>query len=123
MVTPMPTAGPLIAAITGLRHWKMRSVTRPPPSRAFSCERSGLPSGPRHLRAVRAVAVEGLAAGRESAPAQNARPAPVTMTARTASSASAASNAAISSWIICVLSAFSLSGRLIVMVKMLSDSR
>ena len=33
MVTPMPTAGPLIAAITGFRHLKIRNVTWPPPSR------------------------------------------------------------------------------------------
>ena len=33
MVTPMPTAGPFTAAITGFSHLKMRSVTWPPPSR------------------------------------------------------------------------------------------
>ena len=33
IVTPTPTAGPLMAAITGLVLSKMRSVTRPPPSR------------------------------------------------------------------------------------------
>ena len=36
MVTPMPTAGPFTAAITGFRHLKMRSVTCPPPSREFA---------------------------------------------------------------------------------------
>ena len=36
IVTPIPTAGPFTAAITGLRQLKMRSVMRPPPSRAFS---------------------------------------------------------------------------------------
>ena len=41
MVAPMPTAGPLTAAITGLRQEKIRSVTRPPPSRAASLARSG----------------------------------------------------------------------------------
>ena len=35
MVTPMPTAGPFTAAITGFKHLKMRSVTCPPPSRAW----------------------------------------------------------------------------------------
>ena len=35
MVTPMPTAGPFTAAITGFRHLKMRSVTWPPPSRTL----------------------------------------------------------------------------------------
>ncbi len=33
MVAPTPTAGPLIAAITGLRHSNRRSDNRPPPSR------------------------------------------------------------------------------------------
>ncbi len=33
IVTPTPTAAPLIAPITGLVHSKIRSVTRPPPSR------------------------------------------------------------------------------------------
>ena len=122
MVTPMPTAGPFTAAITGLRQLKMRSVMRPPPSRAESCERSGLPSGPfgtggRSRRASRSNVPPPV---ERSAPAQNALPAPVTMIARTASSASAASNASIRSRIICVFSALSLSGRLIVMVKMLS---
>jgi hypothetical protein len=41
IVAPMPTAGPLTAAITGLRQEKIRSVTRPPPSRAASLVRSG----------------------------------------------------------------------------------
>src|SRR5262244_1014493 len=31
MVTPMPTAEPFTAAMTGFRHLKMRSVTWPPP--------------------------------------------------------------------------------------------
>jgi hypothetical protein len=33
MVTPMPTAGPLIAAIMGLIDSKIRNVNWPPPSR------------------------------------------------------------------------------------------
>jgi hypothetical protein len=36
MVTPTPTAGPLMAAITGFFDSKMRSVTSPPPSRKAS---------------------------------------------------------------------------------------
>ena len=35
MVTPMPTAAPLMAPMTGFRHLKMRSVTWPPPSRTL----------------------------------------------------------------------------------------
>src|SRR2546426_573732 len=84
IVIPKPTAGPLMAAMTGFLRSKMRSVTRPPPSRCSSGFTLGarsnvLPPAPR------------------SAPAQNARPAPVTITARTPSSASAASKAAINS--------------------------
>jgi len=41
IVAPTPTAEPFTAAITGLRQEKMRSVTRPPPSRAASLVRSG----------------------------------------------------------------------------------
>src|SRR5207249_6196606 len=52
-----------------------------------------------------------------SAPAQNARPAPVTITARTVSSASARSKASISSRIIVGVKAFSFSGRLSVIVS------
>ena len=44
MVAPMPTAGPLTAAITGLRQAKMRKASRPPPSRAASWARSIAPS-------------------------------------------------------------------------------
>src|SRR5438876_3637685 len=96
-VMPKPTAGPLMAAITGFFISKMRSVTSPPPSRCssgFSPRPSNVvPPPPR------------------SAPAQNARPAPVTITTRTPSSASARSNAATSSRMTVALTAFSRSGR------------
>ena len=36
IVMPTPTAGPLIAAITGFTHWNSRSEMRPPPSRGTS---------------------------------------------------------------------------------------
>jgi hypothetical protein len=36
MVTPTPTAGPFTAAMTGFLEEKMRSDTRPPPSRRSS---------------------------------------------------------------------------------------
>ncbi len=52
IVTPTPTAAPLIAAITGFLHSKMRSVTRPPPSRCS-------------LAASSAAVVEGAAAAAE----------------------------------------------------------
>ena len=96
---------------------------RPPPSRALSWDRSGLPSGPFGTggRSGRAARSKVRAPVDRSAPAQNALPAPVTMIARAASSASATSIASTNSRIIVVFSAFSFSGRLIVMVKMLSE--
>ena len=58
IVAPMPTAGPLMAAITGFRQLKMRKVTRPPPSRTDSSLQSiaspatPRPSSGRSLRAA-----------------------------------------------------------------------
>ena len=99
--------------MTGLVHSKIRSVTRPPPSRVTpgTSVRSSLPppanvSPPPH----------------RSAPAQNPRPAPVTMTTRTSSSASIRSNASIISYIIVPVNAFSWSGRLSVIVAMWSST-
>ena len=66
IVTPMPTAGPLTAAITGLRHRAMASAVTPPGNR-----------GGRLSRNERTPAAR-------SAPAQKARPRPVTTTTRTA---------------------------------------
>ena len=107
-VAPKPTAGPLMAAMTGFFMSKSRNVTSPPPSRCS-------PSGSCRPR----VAPSKVCAPPDrSAPAQNARPAPVTMTARTASSASAASKAAMSSPIIAEVTALSFSGRQRVTVAM-----
>ena len=64
MVTPMPTAGPFIAAITGFRHLKMRSVTRPPPSRTCVAVVDRAVGQPLHRPAPR-VAVERVGAGGE----------------------------------------------------------
>ena len=82
-----------------------------------------MPSGPFGTggRSGRASRSKVRAPVERSAPAQNALPAPVTMIARAASSASATSIASMNSRIIVVFSAFSFSGRLIVMVKMLSE--
>src|SRR5262245_48588963 len=77
----------------------MRSATRPPPSRCSPA------SSPRAARSNVRLPPE------RSAPAQKARPAPVTITARTPSSRSARSSASISSSIIAVLTALSLSAR------------
>ena len=117
MVTPTPTAAPFTAAITGLRLSKMRRVRRPPPSRWTPPTRAATRAG--SLR-VELSKVEPPA--ERSAPAQKPRPAPVTITARTASSASVRSNAAIMSTIIWVVKAFSRSGRLRVMVAMPSST-
>ena len=81
----------------------MRSVTSPPPSRWTSLA---------PLAAYSKLAPPSA----RSAPAQKARPAPVTMTALTLSSASVASKAAITSVFIWWVKAFSRSGRFSVMV-------
>ncbi len=117
MVMPMPTAGPLMAAITGLVHWKMRRVRRPPSSRCAATSRGGLASPDGEAAAAWAASSKVLAPIDRSAPAQKARPRPVTMTARTSSSASARSNASSSSRNICGVNAFILSGRSRVMVR------
>src|SRR5271166_6652360 len=119
MVTPMPTAGPLTAAITGFSDAKILSVTRPPASRAASSLRSGAPSGSVGgvSQSRRAALSKAAPPAERSAPAQKARPAPVTMIARTVSSASAWSKASMSSLAIASVKALSLSGRLSVIVK------
>ena len=88
IVSPTPTADPLMAPITGLRESKIRSTAMPPPSRGA---RGGGPSSAAPARLSRLKVSAPLL---RSAPAQNARPAPVTMTTRTASSASVRSKAA-----------------------------
>ena len=63
IVMPTPTAGPLIAAITGLCDSKMRSVTCPPPSRGTRRRRRGRA---RRASKVLAAAAE-VGAGAEAA--------------------------------------------------------
>ena len=46
IVTPTPTAGPLIAAMTGFLDSKMRNVSMPPPSRTTDCAPDGSPPPP-----------------------------------------------------------------------------
>ena len=106
IVTPTPTAAPLMAPITGLVHSKIRSVVRPPPSRGTP---TGVATSDPPLANVSPPPDR-------SAPAQYARPDPVTITARTPSSASTRSNAVIISRIIVPVNAFSLSGRCNVIV-------
>ena len=112
MVTPMPTAEPFMAAMTGLVHSKMRSVTRPPASRGT----------------VSSLRPDCLSASKvspplpRSAPAQKARPRPVTMTARTSSSPSTRSKASTSSRIMVVVNAFIRSGRSRVIVATRSST-
>ena len=105
IVIPTPTAGPLMAAITGLVESKRRRVNWPPPSRGTS------PS------AWRSRQSKVLPPRSRSAPAQNPRPAPVTTIALTPSSASACSSASISSDCMVGVNAFSRSGRLSVIVR------
>jgi hypothetical protein len=105
IVIPTPTAGPLIAAMTGFSESKTRSVNWPPPSRGTS------PSASRSRQSNVSPPRS------RSAPAQNARPAPVTTTARTSSSASARSSASMSSRCIVGVQAFSRSGRSSVIVR------
>ena len=109
IVTPTPTAAPLMAPITGFCDRKMRSVSMPPPSRG---------TRPALCAAVSVWSNDDSPPDR-SAPAQNARPSPVTMTARTESSASAMSKAEIISRIIVSVKALSFSGRDNVNVAML----
>ena len=100
-VAPKPTAAPLMAAMIGFDMSKSRSVTTPPPSSCFSIDEAR----------PRATASNVWPPAPRSAPAQKARPAPVTMRARTASSPSAASSAATISRSIAPFTALSRSGR------------
>src|SRR6185436_7598320 len=109
MVTQTPTAGPLQAAMVGFKRSNRRKVNRPPPSRWPSRPGSTDP---------RFSALKVLAPPDRSAPAQKPRPAPVKTTARTSSSRSERSIASSSSDSILPVKAFSLSGRLSVIVRM-----
>ncbi len=95
----------------------MRKVRRPPPSRSTPFTRAA-------KRAASGFASRSKVAPppERSAPAQKPRPAPVTITAFTWSSPSVASKAAIMSSIICVVKAFSLSGRFRVIVAIPSST-
>jgi len=85
MVMPTPTAPPFIAAIEGFLQLKIASTNRPPPGLALA--KTPAPCLPE---------VSKLAAPPDtSAPAQKARPAPVTMIARTLSSPSARLKASV----------------------------
>ena len=98
MVMPTPTAAPLIAATIGFRQLKIASEIESPGSRfcdavpSFQTLKASLPP-------------------EISAPAQKARPAPVTTMARTSSIALTSWKKPISSLLITVLKALSLSGR------------
>lgn len=109
IVTPTPTAAPLMAPITGFLHSKIRNDTMPPPSR-------GTPTSVwMSLPPLEKVSPP----EPRSAPAQNARsPDPVTIATLTSSSASMRSKASISSCIIVPVNAFIRSGRCNVIVAM-----
>ena len=103
MVMPTPTAAPLIAATIGFRQLKIASVIESLASRfcgllpSFQTWKAPLPP-------------------EMSAPAQKARPAPVTTMARTSSIAFTWPKKSINSRLMAVLKALSLSGRLRVTV-------
>jgi hypothetical protein len=80
-VSPMPAQAPLIAAMTGLRSVATKYGCRSPTIVVMSVS-----------PLVLAFSIDDRSP--MSAPAQNARPAPVTMIARTSASASAASSSA-----------------------------
>ena len=124
MVAPMPTAGPLIAATTGLGRAWIASVTRPPVSRTPSwngasvrCARSSSGVG-----ATDSSRPNTLPSADRSIPAQNARPEPVTTTARTSSSRASVRNTCSSSRAMVRLKALRASGRFRVSVAMPSSS-
>ena len=126
----MPTAGPLMAAMTGLVTSKIRSVSTPPKSRRGSTDRriarspgdisdEAPPSSVSSEAAPAAADPDGSKASApptRSAPAQKARPAPVTITARTSGSSSTRSNASIISMHMRTVNAFMCSGRSSVIV-------
>ena len=110
IVTPTPTAGPLIAAITGFFDSKIRSVTRPPPSRGTSSAPAGSPPPP---RVNVSPPPDSRRRRRTRARAGDDHRAHVVV-------GIGPSNASIISFIIVPVNAFSLSGRLSVMVAMWS---
>jgi hypothetical protein len=97
----MPTAGPFMAAITGL------AIVRRRVSIGMYSVRSTLPTS----SGVR-IPASGDAISVTSAPEQNARPEPVSTTTRTESSRSACLIASASCWRVSAPMAFILSGRL-----------
>src|SRR5579859_3389416 len=118
IVIPTPTAGPLMAAITGFKQAATRRLTLPPPSRGTpSMVSAAAPDG------WRRSALNVSPPPERSAPAQNALPRPVTTTARTSSSESARSKASISSSRITRVNALSRSGRLRMIVATRSATR
>ena len=122
IVAPIPTAAPLIAAMTGFLHAKIASVTRPPVSRT-PLEISG--SSKRCSMSTRSgdndsSSPKTLPSEVRSMPAQNARPAPVTTIAPTVSSSLARSKTSTSSSAISTVNAFNCSGLDSVTVSTLS---
>ena len=104
MEAPTPTADPFMAATTGFSERKIRRVSIPPRSRGATPPAS--PAGRTKVRAPEP----------RSAPAQKARPFPVTTTARTSSSVSVWSNTSRSSAPMAPVKALRRSGRLRVIV-------
>ena len=115
IVAPMPTAGPLIAAMTGFGSAWIARVTLPPVSRIPSYASRSARSSSGVGRMV-SSSPKTLPSADRSIPAQKARPAPVTTTARTASSRASVRKNSWSSRAIVRSNALSWSGRLSVSV-------
>jgi hypothetical protein len=124
IVAPIPTAGPLTAAITGFGRAWIASVTRPPVSRTPSWygARSYAARNSSGVGRTDSSRPKTLPSTARSIPAQKARPAPVTTTARTSSERASVRNTCSSSRAIVRSKAFSRSGRARVSVAMPSSS-
>ena len=120
IVAPMPTAAPLIAAMTGLVQRWTASDTRPPVSRTPSriCGSSARVRRSASVGLSDSSSPKTLPSPFRSMPAQKALPEPVTTMARTASSALARSYAEMSSLAMVTVKALRWSGRLRVNVRM-----
>ena len=124
MVAPMPTAAPLIAAITGLGHAWIASATLPPVSRTPSWYGASVRWSRRSagVGSASSSRPKTLPSADRSMPAQNARPEPVTTIARIASSVAAERKKCSSSRAMVTVNALRDSGRSRVSVQTPSSS-
>ena len=111
IVAPMPTAAPLMAAMTGFRQAWMARATRPPVSRTRASPGSSRSVMSSRVGVRDSSRPKTLSFAVRSIPAQKALPAPVTTTARTPSSSLTSWKVASSSSAICTVKEFISSGR------------